>query len=366
MGQMQHTFLFSSQGILSKMWGRLLGIASLLLTLLVTPTFAQDATELLVRVNRLEGQVRTLSGQIEQAQFENRRLQEQLKRFQEDVEFRFQDQKGGARSGANNNSPARPNAVPSPAPTTSSPPVQRRGDAYDPTTAPQNNPQMGTAPRNLNAPITAPSGVRSGASGALIDEDGFEEMGDLGGRAPRGEGALSPSGLSAPYNTPQNIIPQSNTPSGYAPRSQAPVAPAPVATIPQPAQVPVDANQMYEMAYASLLQKQYDAAAQGFSQFLQVHPRHTLAPDATFWQGESYAQKGRHREAAERFLKVTSDYPKAAKAPDAMLKLGISLNALGAKDQACATLAKAERDYASKGDAYRQRVDKEQKRIKCA
>jgi tol-pal system protein YbgF len=365
MDQMQHFFLFSSQGTLPKRGGSLLGIATLFLSLLLTPSFAQDATELLVRVNRLEGQVRTLSGQIEQAQFENRRLQDQLKRFQEDVEFRFQDQKGGARSGANN-MPPRPSAVPSPSapspatPSSASP--QRRGDAYDPSTAPQTNPQMGAAPRNLSLPSQSPNAMRSGAAGALIDEDGFEDLGDMGGRAPRGEGALSPSGLSAPYNTPQNIIPQSNTPSGYAPRSQAPTA----QPNPQTAQAPLDANQMYEMAYASLLQKQYDVASQGFSQFLQVHPRHTLAPDATYWQGESYAQKGRHREAAERFLKVTSDYPKAAKAPDAMLKLGISLNALGAKDQACATLAKAERDYASKGDAYRQRVDKEQKRIKCA
>jgi phenylacetate-CoA ligase len=43
---------------------------------------AQDAAEVSVRVNRMENQIRQLSGQIEQLQFENRRLTEQLKRFQ--------------------------------------------------------------------------------------------------------------------------------------------------------------------------------------------------------------------------------------------------------------------------------------------
>ena len=48
----------------------------------------------IVRMNRLENQVRQLRGQIEQLQYENRQLKEQVRKFQEDVEFRFQD---GAR-----------------------------------------------------------------------------------------------------------------------------------------------------------------------------------------------------------------------------------------------------------------------------
>src|ERR1700712_844929 len=65
------------------------------------PALAQedDTSELVVRLNRLEGQVRTLSGQVEQQQFENRQLKETLRKFQEDVEFRFQE-RGGSRSPA--------------------------------------------------------------------------------------------------------------------------------------------------------------------------------------------------------------------------------------------------------------------------
>src|ERR1700730_15880782 len=56
----------------------------------------QDSAGLVVRIGRLESQMRQISGQIEQMQFEARGLAEQLKKFQEDVDFRFQE--GGAKA----------------------------------------------------------------------------------------------------------------------------------------------------------------------------------------------------------------------------------------------------------------------------
>ena len=61
------------------------------------PAAAQDAADAIVRLSRLESQVRQLSGQIEQLQFENRQLKDQVRKFQEDVEFRFQESRGGSR-----------------------------------------------------------------------------------------------------------------------------------------------------------------------------------------------------------------------------------------------------------------------------
>jgi TolA-binding protein len=66
-------------------------IASVLLGLLtLAPARAQDADAVL-RVGRLESQLRQLSGQIEQLQFQNKRLEDQLRKFQADTEFRFQE-----------------------------------------------------------------------------------------------------------------------------------------------------------------------------------------------------------------------------------------------------------------------------------
>jgi tol-pal system protein YbgF len=88
-------------------------------------------------------------------------------------------------------------------------------------------------------------------------------------------------------------------------------------------------------------------------------------PDATFWLGESYLQRNRHREAAEQFLKISTQFPTSSKGADAMLKLGVSLNALGARDQACATFAELERKYPQAATNVRQGVDREQKRARC-
>src|SRR3954454_7185760 len=60
------------------------------------PGGRQDEAGLSVRVDHLESQLRSLTGQLEQAQFQVRKLQEQLGKFQQDIEFRFQE---GTHSG---------------------------------------------------------------------------------------------------------------------------------------------------------------------------------------------------------------------------------------------------------------------------
>jgi TolA-binding protein len=79
---------------------RFLALALLIAGLpLAGPAAAQDAADFVVRLNRLENQVRQMSGHIEQLQFENRQLKDQLRKFEEDIEFRFQESAGG-RGGA--------------------------------------------------------------------------------------------------------------------------------------------------------------------------------------------------------------------------------------------------------------------------
>ncbi|TXN54276.1 YbgF trimerization domain-containing protein, partial [Methylobacterium sp. WL2] len=104
--------------------------------LLGHPAAAQDASELVVRLGRIENQSRIMSGQIETLQYENRQLKEQLRKFQEDVEFRLNEGKGGGRS-----SPSAPSAAPAPSGTVNggnpgSGRPGKRGDAFDPSQAP--------------------------------------------------------------------------------------------------------------------------------------------------------------------------------------------------------------------------------------
>lgn len=285
---------------------------SLLAIGLIQPAAAQDAADLVVRTSRLENQLRQLSGQIEQLQFENRRLTEQLRKMQEDVDFRFSERGGQRNSAAPAPQAPRPAAPP--------PGRERRGDAFDPAA----QPGAAGGPRQL---------------GQIIDE---EFAGD------QGQGPMDLSSVGRPV--PDGVLPPA-TPRGPS------VAATGQAGSPR---------ELYDLAYAHVLRKEYERAEMSFREFLQSYPRDRLAADATFWLGESYFQRRRYREAAEQFLKISRDYPKANKGADSLLKLGMSLNGLGARDQACATFAKVGVDYPSASNAVRQGVEREQRRARCA
>jgi tol-pal system protein YbgF len=291
--------------------GLLAGL-SLLAIGLIQPATAQDAADLVVRTSRLENQLRQLSGQIEQLQFENRRLTEQLRKFQEDVDFRLSE-RGGQRS---NTAPqaTRPANPPPP------PGRERRGDAFDPAA----QPGAAGGPRQL---------------GQIIDE---EFAGD------QGQGPMDLSSVGRPV--PEGALPPT------APRGASVAATGQAGT----------PRELYDVAYAHVLRKEYERAEMSFREFLQSYPRDRLAADATFWLGESYFQRKRYREAAEQFLKISRDYPKAGKGADSLLKLGMSLNGLGARDQACATFAKVGVDYPAASSTVRQGVEREQRRARCA
>jgi len=306
----------------------------------VGPAAAQDAADAIVRLNRLESQFRQISGQMEQLQYENRQLKDQLRKFQEDVEFRFQERSGGSRPSSSppTATPSRP-AQPQPAPAQ----PQRRSDVFDPS----ETPDAPGSPRPLgsttpSAPLTAdagrpmplPGGQLAGI-GDLIEQDGVDGAPMDGGGHDR-VGAL-----------PQGAIAERPGPSVAATSVGNPRAD-------------------FDAAYASFSQKQYDQAEMGFRRFLQSNPRDKLVPEATFWLGETYLQRGRYREAAEQFLNVSAEHPDASKAPDALLRLGISLNGIGAKDRACAVFSELDRKYPQASAPVRQASDREQKRIKCS
>ena len=318
---------------------RRLTLSFLLAASLAMPALAQDAAEFVVRLNRMEGQMRQLSGQVEQLQFENQRLKEQLRKFQDDVEFRFQEGRGGARGPAQALPPAVAAATPpaAPAPSAPAPARPRRGDAFDPANAP-NAPG---SPRALGATEPTPpprSATNPPAPGAAPTIESLIEDGAPPGSAPLELGAGRGTAPTPPARSGPSVA---ATGSG-------------------------DSRGDYDAAYAYLLQKQYEQAEMGFRAFVQSHPRDRLVPDATYWLGETYLQRNRPREAAEQFLKVSTEHARSSKAPDAMLKLGVALNALGARDQACATFAEFDRKFPQAGPSVRQSVEREQRRARCA
>lgn len=318
-----------------------------------------SATDLLVRIDRLEAQIRQLTGSIEQMQFRNQQLEGQLRRLQEDAEFRFQEL---GSKGARPTAPAR-----STAPPVQAQPPAAQGPAVQPP-APQAAPQQAAPPQPLPAPA-APTGRRG---------DAFDpSQNPSAPGAPRALGSTT-----VPPGTPADQAPQAaeappiGAPGGRAagapldlstvapgggPDPQQPARNPQVATLP-PSQSPKDE---FDLGYGYLLRKDYALAEDTFRGFLKKYPSDRLVADAQYWLGEAMFQRQRYRDAGEAFLAVTTKYETAAKAPDALLRLGQSLAALGEKEAACVTLGQVLHKYPRASIGVRQGVEREQKRVRC-
>ena len=280
-----------------------------------------------MRLDRLEAQIRQLTGVIEQLQFRNQQLEGQMRRMQEDTEYRFQELGGkGAPRPATQSRP-RDAPVP-PAPPAAATPG-KRGDAFDPA----QNPNAPGVPQALgaDAPLIGAPGGR-GAGAPL----------DLATLAPPAPGAMTGDQPSVPLRNRN--------------------APGAVAATPPAAQTPKDE---FDFAYSYLVRKEYAAAEDSMRAFLKNHPNDRLASEATYWLGESLFQRQRYRDAAEAFLNVSTKYESSAKAPDALFRLGQSLAALGEKEAACASLGEVLRKFPRASASVKQAVEREQKRVRC-
>jgi tol-pal system protein YbgF len=111
-------------------WFRKLAFSlGLLLGALGVSASAQDAAEMLLRLDRLESENRRLNGQVEEMSFQIRRLEDQLKRAQADSDLRFRDLEAGRGNATRTATPATPGPA-------TPPPGGRRQDAFDPATSP--------------------------------------------------------------------------------------------------------------------------------------------------------------------------------------------------------------------------------------
>ena len=296
--------------------------AVVLSLLLVAPAFAQDAAELLLRIDRLENLVRQMNGQVEQVQNQNRRLEEQAKRFQNDTDFRFKELEGG-RGGAR--------TAPSPA-TGGQPSRQQKSDAFNPDA----NPQAAGAPLTLGSPSSATAARPPRQAGtSAVANPGEIIAGEQNalGRDPR-----QPTDLTNPSRGQQT--------------ASVPVAPGtPKGDI--------------DLGKQQLKNGEYDAAEGTFREFTRSRTKDKLLPEAVIGLGDSYFQRQRWREAAEQFVDMTTKFPKSGRAAEAELKLGISLRGLGAAKEACDVLNNHGQKYPNASASIKQGIARELQRARC-
>ena len=290
-----------------------------------------------VRGQQLQEEIRQLNGRIEEMSYQLLQMQEQLRKTQEDNEFRFQELEKKKRSDLGD--------------TTGQPAVasSRPSSASQPSAPPQSSPGGDDVARIIDEPSD------NGSSGA-----------------PQGNSAPAPTTLGS-MEFDQNGNPVGTSRNDSARNSSAlpgvemakPRAGQTGAKDPQQTASLGSESDAYKIAYDHVLTGDYKLAETEFSSYISAYPKSSRQPDANFWLGEAQYSQGKYNDAAKTFLNAHQTYGKSPKAPEMLLKLGMSLAALDNNETACATLKEVPRRYPSAAKAVLSKVSSEQKRLGC-
>ncbi len=241
----------------------------------------QDVGELLLRIDRLEGDNRRLNGQVEQMGNQVRRLDDQLKRLQSDIDFRFKELGG----------------KPQPAPAvgnTAVPAQPRRSDAFEPGA----NPTAPGAPRTIGQLAAEATAAPPRASG----------------------GAALPAPLQ-----PESLAPKGDLPAGGTAKGDFDVARAVLDRGDFEAaeqafrdflrKYPKDklkADAVYNLGESYYRRNRYREAAEQFLLVTTDHPKSGRAPEAMLRLGMSLRGLGATVEACGTYGEVGKKYPNAS------------------------------------------------------
>jgi tol-pal system protein YbgF len=279
-----------------------------------------SAVDVEVRMERIEQQMRDLTGRLEEVMNQIGQVRHRLEQVNSDVDVRL-----GQTAGA----PPPDAAAAAP----SGPPPRRRDFAGPPPGALPFPPPPG-APDDANDALTPPSG-----GSARSDEP-----------PPRGDAPGAPTPIFGTL-----------TPPGSAPPSRAMASAAPAGQ-PSPGGSP---SEQYNDAFDLVKKADYPGAETALKAFVEHHPTDRMAGSAQYWLGETYYTRGRFAEAASAFAEGYKRYPKSPKAADDLLKLAMSLARTNQKQNACLALAQLEQDFPHPGGAVKEHAATEKKRIGC-
>jgi len=328
---------------------------------------SQDVAQLSVRLQALEEQLRTMTGQMEGLTFQMTQLQTLVERMQEDTDFRFQALEGGA--GGKTEAATQPGGVmPSGELPQSQAPAASEGPVQD--LPPGDMPMDGAGPDTLGAPMHGEAVPPTGPAQPFEIPANAEPLltqGDLDQQLP------------APVALGADGLPQSRDPAlnGGVPQPLGTLSETDLANLGtgrpldlsyDPGNVvnDADADAQYAAGFDAVARGDYQFAQDQFSQFIALYPNHPNAPDATNWLGEALLQNGSYDEAADVLLTGFQNYPESPRAPDMLFKLGIALAGAGETDTACRTFGEVAKRYPQVPPAFAERLTQERSKAGCA
>jgi tol-pal system protein YbgF len=266
---------------------------------------APNAADVEIRMERLEDQMRELTGRVEQFNNNVEQLRQRIEQINSDYDVRFNQLSGGTV----------PPAPPPP-----------RGSVPEPRIAGGGSP----APAALMPPGTVVQAPDSRGPGPIFN-------------------TLTPPGQGPSRQLPPPVPPQNED----AEPSDAPSASGGSPT------------QQFNHAFGLVKQADYPGAETALKAFIEAHPNDPLAANAQYWLGETYYARNKYMEAAAAFAEGYKRWPKGAKAADDLLKLGMSLARADQKKNACIAFAQLD-GLPGANAAIRERANAEKKHVGCS
>jgi tol-pal system protein YbgF len=110
----------------------------------------------------------------------------------------------------------------------------------------------------------------------------------------------------------------------------------------------------------------WGGAEAAFASVVTTAPDDPLAPNAAYWQAETYYARKQWPQAAASFARNVRTYGSdAIRSPDNVLKLGMSLARMGDAQKACAAFAEFDRRYPNAPVALKQMAGRETSNAGC-
>jgi tol-pal system protein YbgF len=279
---------------------------------------SQDAvSQLQLQIQKMRRLMREMNGQFEELQFKIKRNSERLDRLVADVDLRLRalEVGQGGRSVS--------------------------GPSYELRSAADAAKQA--AKSSGSGTVVIPSGVANEVAQPGL-QPGQQAFGILSKRDLnqfKKSSTVTPASANPPILLRGASVQQSVRAAAVSKPVAAP-APAPV-TSATAQTASVDAGvlpdgtpeEQYNHAHELMMKRKMSEAENALKAFLELHPTHELADNASYWLGETHYARENFQEAIRVYYDAYKTYPKGNKAPAVLLKLGMSLASIGEKESAC-------------------------------
>lgn len=110
-------------------------------------------------------------------------------------------------------------------------------------------------------------------------------------------------------------------------------------------------QQLYQMAYDSVIKSNFDLSIAEFDQYLSIYPAGRFVANAHYWKGQAYLYLNRYNEAVESYEVIVDQHQDSAKLPDALYGLALAYEEMGNISQAKQLLSDIRRRFPNTGVA---------------